>query len=295
MAEYFENQEHMIEFFKKEKNVHFDRVDRNGTTIFVDCTCDRCGGGGIIPYYRHVDNGVCFKCGGSGVGSNTEIKIYTPEYGAKLKAQRAAREQAKLEKLIAESADWNKEWMESEGFNIEGITFLILGNTYEIKEELKARGAKYNDMLGWHMANAEGYDAVPLSIDQVTKYTQIGRLYYINYVDGIEMVKKLKDDGEQALKAKNGEHISEYVGTVGERREFVCKLVGHFTYESHYSFYGELNHIYKFADENGDIIVWNTTAGVEEGKPEYRFKATIKEHSQYRGEKQTVVSRAKFS
>ena len=295
MAEYFENQEHMIEFFKKEKNVHFDRVDRNGTTIFVDCTCDRCGGGGIIPYYGHVDNGVCFKCGGSGVGSNTEIKIYTPEYGAKLKAQRAAREQAKLEKLIAESADWNKEWMESEGFNIEGITFLILGNTYEIKEELKAHGAKYNDMLGWHMANAEGYDAVPLSIDQVTKHTQIGRLYYINYVDGIEMVKKLKDDGEQALKAKNGEHISEYVGTVGERREFVCKMVGHFTYESHYSFYGELNHIYKFADENGDIIVWNTTAGVEEGKTEYRFKATIKEHSEYRGEKQTVVSRAKFS
>ena len=295
MAEYFENQEHMIEFFKKEKNVHFDRVDRNGTTIFVDCTCDRCGGSGIIPYYGHVDNGVCFKCGGSGVGSNTEIKIYTPEYGAKLKAQRAAREQAKLQKLIAESADWNKKWMESEGFNIEGITFLILGNTYEIKEELKAHGAKYNDMLGWHMANAEGYDAVPLSIQQVTKHTEIGRLYYIDYVDGIDMVKKLKDDGEQALRAKNGEHISEYVGTVGERREFVCRMVGHFTYESHYSFYGELNHIYKFADENGDIIVWNTTAGVEEGKPEYRFKATIKEHSEYRGEKQTVVSRAKFS
>ena len=295
MREYFENQKQAIEKVKAERHVRFDRVDKNGTTIFIDCSCGRCGGSGIIPIYGHVDHGICFKCGGSGVGSSEEIKIYTDEYGAKLKAQRAAREQAKLQKLIAESADWNKKWMESEGFSIEGITFLILGNTYEIKEELKAHGAKYNDMLGWHMANAEGYDAVPLRIEQVTKHTGIGRLYYIDYVDGIDMVKKLKDDGEQALKAKNGKHISEYVGTVGERREFVCRMVGHFIYESHYTWYGELSHIYKFADENGDIIVWNTTADIEEGKPEYRFKATIKEHSEYRGEKQTVVNRAKFS
>jgi DnaJ-class molecular chaperone len=28
--------------------------------------CPRCSGAGKLDAYRHVDNGVCFKCGGSG-------------------------------------------------------------------------------------------------------------------------------------------------------------------------------------------------------------------------------------
>lgn len=30
-------------------------------------TCDRCGGSGYLPQYSHVENGICFKCGGEGV------------------------------------------------------------------------------------------------------------------------------------------------------------------------------------------------------------------------------------
>ena len=30
-------------------------------------TCDRCSGSGYLPQYNHVQNGVCFKCGGEGV------------------------------------------------------------------------------------------------------------------------------------------------------------------------------------------------------------------------------------
>ena len=295
MREYFENQEQVIESVKKERHVHFDRVDKNGTTIFVDCSCSRCGGEGIIPYFGHVDHGTCFKCGGSGLGGSEEIKIYTDEYGAKLKAQRAAREEAKRQKLIAESGEWNRGWMEREGFNEDGITYLILGNTFEIKDELKSKGAKFNYILGWHMANAEGYDAVPLSIEQVTWHLWNGRQDYQNDFPAMEELgKKLKDDAEQALKVARGEHVSEYIGKVGERREFVCKLVGSFSYETHYSFYGETCFIYKFVDENGDIVVWNTSAWLDTEKKDFRFKATIKEHSEYKGEKQTVVSRPKF-
>ena len=28
--------------------------------------CDRCGGSGYLPQYKHVQNGICFKCGGEG-------------------------------------------------------------------------------------------------------------------------------------------------------------------------------------------------------------------------------------
>lgn len=295
MREYFENQAQVIEELKNTPRIHFDKVDKNGTHVFYDCTCSRCGGTGVIPYYGHIDHGVCFKCGGSGVGSNEEIKVFTDEYGAKLKALRAARAEAKRQKLIDESGEWNKKWLEREGFNAEGTTYLVLGNTFEIKEELKANGAKFDYQLGWHIADPMHYDVVSLHIEQVAYYDSIGRLEYeSNYIEIENLVKKLKEDAEQELKAKRGEHISEHIGTVGERRDFVCKLVGHFTYETHYSYYGETNHIYKFADENGDIIVWNTSSWLEEGKDEYRFKATIKEHSEYEGEKQTVVIRPKF-
>ena len=294
MREYFENQTQIIEELKNTPTVRFEKIDKNGTHVFRDCACSRCGGTGVIRHYSHVDHGVCFKCGGTGVGGNEEIKVFTDEYGAKIRAQRAAREEAKRQKIIAESGEWNKKWKEREGFNENGKTYLVLGNTYDIKEELKENGAKFNRLLGWHMADPKNYDVVELDIEQVTFHLWNGRLDYLgDYTGIVELVNKLKDEAEQELKVKRGDHISEYIGNVGERRDFVCKMVGHFTYETNYSYYGETNHIYRFEDENGDIVVWNTSSWLED-KEEYCFRATIKEHSEYNGEKQTVISRPKF-
>ena len=294
MIEIFENQAEKIEYYQSKKRVRFDRVDKNGTHIFIDSTCSRCGGEGWISCFGHIEGGRCFDCGGSGRSGNTEIKIYTDEYGAKLKAKREARYEAERQKKIAEAGAKNAEWLASEGFNADGVTYVVLGDTYKIKEELKARGAKFDGWFGWHMPDATGYDAVMVKAEDVTEANDLGRLHYINSTDIIKLVENLKDDAEQALKAERGEHVSEYIGIIGERRDFVCKMVGHFTYESHYSYYGETNHIYKFEDENGDIIVWNTSSWLEDDKPEYRFKATVKEHSEYKGEKQTVIARPKF-
>lgn len=40
---------------------------RNGNGELIEesyQTCDRCEGTGHLPQYKHVDNGICFKCGG---------------------------------------------------------------------------------------------------------------------------------------------------------------------------------------------------------------------------------------
>ena len=29
--------------------------------------CDRCSGSGSLPQFKHIENGVCFKCRGNGV------------------------------------------------------------------------------------------------------------------------------------------------------------------------------------------------------------------------------------
>lgn len=75
------------------------RVDRNGTKYYKGVApCDRCGGVGVYfigvhngqPVPSSVQNGVCFKCGGSGKVLTT-WKDYTPEYMEKLTAQRERR------------------------------------------------------------------------------------------------------------------------------------------------------------------------------------------------------------
>ena len=46
---------------------YFDRERRLIGNLAI---CDRCGGSGYLPQYSHVEDGVCFKCGGEGVVLN---------------------------------------------------------------------------------------------------------------------------------------------------------------------------------------------------------------------------------
>lgn len=48
-------------------------------------------------------------------------------------------------------------------------------------------------------------------------------------------------------------------------------------------------------DKNGNVLVWKTGyQDMEEGKF-YTVTGTIKEHNEYSGEKQTVLTRCKYS
>jgi hypothetical protein len=85
---------------------------------------------------------------------------------------------------------------------------------------------------------------------------------------------------------------SEYQGTIKKRQEWgpleVAKIWNTETY------YGAL-WIYTFRDEAGNVYVWKT--GQEyawERGDRVAGKATVKEHSEYKGIKQTVLTRCAF-
>ena len=68
------------------------RVDKNGTKIYEDWRCARCGGAGGADKWA-LTGWTCFECGGSGLRNKPVIyKEYTPEHQAKLDAQRAQEE-----------------------------------------------------------------------------------------------------------------------------------------------------------------------------------------------------------
>jgi len=103
---------------------------------------------------------------------------------------------------------------------------------------------------------------------------------------------------------------SQHVGTVGERREFTCKLVRFFDWSKPGQF-GRT--FYKYChimhDENGQVIkyIGSVILGGVKWEGEYgdkypvvdetvtlRFVATIEGHEDYKGEKQTIVARPKI-
>ena len=84
---------------------------------------------------------------------------------------------------------------------------------------------------------------------------------------------------------------SEYQGTIGDRSNFVIKLIRVFTTESTYG----IIHIYNFQDEKGNILVWMSTSkqDMKEGDI-YNLACTVKSHKEYKGIKQTQLTRCKI-
>ena len=109
---------------------------------------------------------------------------------------------------------------------------------------------------------------------------------------------------EEARKA-----ISQYVGEVGNR--ITVEIVEHFTatFESHIGWKEVFMNIHVMKDVAGNVYKWKTqnSLGFDESSDEYvcwhpiqndeRFfiTGTIKEHSEYKGEKQTVLTRCKIA
>ena len=97
---------------------------------------------------------------------------------------------------------------------------------------------------------------------------------------------------------------SNYVGSVGDRLELEVSYKFKVKYESQF---GTVK-IYSFKDADGNTLVWKTTSGYlwADGEKEnggnviaqkgdkIKIKATVKEHSEYKGEKQTILNRVKL-
>jgi len=182
----------------------------------------------------------------------------------------------------------NKEYFERMHFSPSGDCYIVLGNTYEIKDELKRKGAHFNRVLGWYFSepNSE-YECAPLHKEDFM--TEDWGLWIIDDEKAEKLIKEIRDEYVK-FNSK-----SEYVGEIGQKYSGTLKLVDIFTFTSNYSYYGEFNGIYKFEDNQGNIIVWKTAFkdDLEEGNL-YEISGVIKDHSEYRGEKQTALTRCKY-
>ena len=257
--------------------------------------CPKCGGTGNIYYYAHVEGGVCFLCGGSGVHP-TQVIVRRAEYQRELDAKR-------LERARKAAPAVNVAFLEREGFSKDGKTYIVLGDTYAIREDLKAAGAKFSYNLGWHFPEPNpNYatreitkDTIVFQNDEetVTVLRELpnGMLdwpYDVYYLQ--EYVKRLQEEYKASLMPE-----TKFFGELGQKVELTLALDRRSFFDTQWG----STAIYAFTDAEGHHFIWKTASWpdaltkVNEGDS-IVLKGTIKEHNEYKGCKQTVLTRCKI-
>lgn len=110
-------------------------------------------------------------------------------------------------------------------------------------------------------------------------------------------------DAKRAAEREAKKAESEHVGTVGKRSEFTATIEAIPSWDTAYG----TTYCHIMRDEDGNRIVWKASTCFyldseggygrdyySEKGAKVRFKATVKEHGERDGEKQTIVTRAKL-
>ena len=86
--------------------------------------------------------------------------------------------------------------------------------------------------------------------------------------------------------------LSEYVGNVGERITVSCNDFRCVTTLSNQ--FG-LTSVYKFSDPNNNVYIWYSSKHIDDPESVTSVVGTVKDHSEYKGCKQTILTRCKVS
>ena len=119
-------------------------------------------------------------------------------------------------------------------------------------------------------------------------YTRISNLGYIAYAPVDYLRMKEKQEQEQLRNEAKGN--SEYIGEIGEKITVDLKEAKIIT--SWETVYG-ITFLWKFITTDGNTLVWKASR-YQECEPK-RITGTVKDHKEYDGEKQTVLTRCKLS
>lgn len=261
--------------------------------------CDRCSGHGIIVARVEngqlipipVDNGICYTCGGRGYFIK-EVRLYTEKELESMERANERVRQKKAEereaKMKAEFAGNRIKWLDENGFNEDEVTYVYAGaDSYQIKDELKDAGFCFSSTLKWHKTTRdEKYtdNLIEVKLGDLAEWSAWGKASFNR--DAQKIV-------EEKIAATQPKVDSEWIGEVGDKiTNIKVQLIRKYTMDGKYG----VTTLYGFQDENGNIINWwsSTFQEIEQGQWTTIIRATIKKLDEYKGIKQTVITRAKL-
>ena len=107
--------------------------------------------------------------------------------------------------------------------------------------------------------------------------------------DGLMELKYEDDLRDMLNELKAADNHSEYVGEIGERKEFTLTINSVRTVDSYYGYCD----LYNLSDEDGNEFVYIGTVDLGHPQDTVCVRATIKNHKEYNGIKQTYINRPK--
>lgn len=110
-----------------------------------------------------------------------------------------------------------------------------------------------------------------------------------------EEAKRKADEEAESARIAAEKARSQYVGEVGQKVTVEAVFLGSPHFERHLGWTTEPVYIHGFRDKDGNKLVWKTSKwlNLDEGQ-KVTITGTVKEHSEYREEKQTSLLRCKI-
>lgn len=177
------------------------------------------------------------------------------------------------------------EWLKVNGFSKDGETYIVMGNSYKIKDNLKEAGFKFSPLLRWHTDN-DKYDLPDGCHYCILEYNQI---FIWDEEKGVTFMQEGARDFLEDLFNPPRESKSEYQGEIGEYLTCPhCEVSNISGYSGPYGY----TWIYTFRDIKDNEYTWFTTVNksLAVGMHCYVF-GTVKAHNEYKGVKTTVLTR----
>ena len=122
----------------------------------------------------------------------------------------------------------------------------------------------------------------------LAKYCRMNAFGYLAYAP--VAFEKLMKQREQEQNRNQTKGLGDYIGNVGEKITVDIKESKLIT--SWETLYG-WTHLYKFVTTDDNVLVWYASKGFD-GEP-IKITGTVKDHKEYDGEKQTVLTRCKIT
>jgi hypothetical protein len=109
--------------------------------------------------------------------------------------------------------------------------------------------------------------------------------------NALTRAEKWESERQAKFAAKHQEDLdhSAYVGVIGERRDWILTVERTTSYDNDFG----TTYINVCKDEEGHTVVYKGSHEWKKGET-LKVKATIKEHSEYNGVKQTLINRPKY-
>lgn len=205
-----------------------------------------------------------------GNGVQKQVRWYTPNEYKKLYGE-----------LPADYVDpYYKSQREVLGF-IDGFITIFKGNTYDNKEWFKEIGCTYRKWWGWSLpSNMELPAELPEGVEAL-------RLEW-SAVGADEENLKPEDQVAAVVQGMIYEpSTSEYQGEIGAKVQVELTVINAVALNGYYG--PSTMHIME--DINKNVYVWTTASKCWSVGTVHNVKGTVKDHKEYKGTKQTILTR----